>query len=292
VTDPNRQVLGEHQLNDGRTLAYAQCGDLDGKPVFFFQGAPSTRFFHPDGVLAAQMGARLITIDRPGFGASTFCPDRKVLDWPDDVVALAEHLGINRFAVAGISGGGPYAAACACKIPQRLTHVAILGGFGPVYLAEMTEGMPRERRFAIWLVRYAPWLLRPLFWAFRHPGRNPERFFERYTAHNSASDRAYLDRPEVRAMLVNSYRESVRQGVRGFAWEIVILTRPWGFRLEDIEIEVHIWHGDEDWSTPVVMAYAMTDAIPNSRLTVLSGEGHFLLFRHWEEILEDLLNEG
>jgi pimeloyl-ACP methyl ester carboxylesterase len=70
---------------------------------------------------------------------------------------------------------------------------------------------------------------------------------------------------------------------------VIIVTRPWGFRLEDIQTEVHIWHGDEDWSTPVAMAQAMADAILNSRLTILPGEGHFLLFRHWDKILKDLL---
>ena len=289
MADSDDQVFGEFELEDGRTLAFAECGAPAGKPVFFFQGTPSTRLLHPDGALSARMGARVITIDRPGFGRSSFCPGRALLDWPDDVLALADHLGIDRFAVAGISGGGPYAAACAYRIPDRLTGAAILGGFGPVYLAEMTGGMPRERLLAIWLVRYAPWLLRPLFWLFRHPGRNPERFFDRYTAHNPPADRVFLDRPDVRARMIDNYCEAARQGVRGFAWEVLIVTRPWGFRLEDIRVPVHIWHGDRDTSTPLAMARAMAQAIPHSRLTILPGEGHLLLFGHWESILADLL---
>ena len=291
MTDSNSQVFGEFKLEDGRTLAFAECGDLSGKPVFFFQGTPSTRLFHPDGALSARMGARVITVDRPGFGRSSFQPGRTLLDWPGDVLALADHLGIGRFAVAGISGGGPYAAACAYRIPDRLTRVAILGCFGPVALAEMTSGMPRERLLALWLVRHAPWILRPLFWLFRHPGRNTERFLARYTAHNPPADRTFLDRPDVRARMVDNYREAARQGVRGFAWEVIVVTRPWGFRLEEIRVPVHIWHGDQDSSTPLAMAEAMAQAIPHSCLTVLPGEGHFLVFGHWEAILADLLRQ-
>jgi pimeloyl-ACP methyl ester carboxylesterase len=80
-----------------------------GKPVVFFQGTPSSRLFHrPDESIALSLGARIIAIDRSGFGLSDFQPGRMLLDWPHDVVALADALKIDRFAVVGISGGGPF----------------------------------------------------------------------------------------------------------------------------------------------------------------------------------------
>jgi len=289
MRDPNELVHGTRRLPDGRMLAYAECGDPQGVPVFFFHGVPSSRLLHPDGGIAASLGARLITVDRPGFGGSDFYAGRQVLDWPDDVSALADSLGLDRYAVAGISGGGPYAAACAFKIPQRLTGAAMVSSFGPVEIPGAVEGMPRERRLVVNLIHRAPWAVRPLLWAFRHPSRNPERFYKQYTSHNSASDREIIDHPAVRSMLIASYGESTRQGVRGLALELILLTRPWGFGLGEIETPVDIWHGDEDRSTPLVMAQAMAAAIPHSRATYLPGEGHFLLVRHWKEILQGIV---
>jgi pimeloyl-ACP methyl ester carboxylesterase len=278
------------RLRDGRTVGYAEWGDPQGAPVIYFQGTPSCRLNHPDESIARALGARLITIDRPGFGRSDAASERKLLDWPDDVAQIADALGLERFALVGISGGGPYVAACAYKIPERLSNAAIVGGAGPMESPRATEGMARERVWGARIVRHAPWLLAALIWLFRHPGRNPQRFFERFTRELADCDRAIIEQPAMRRMLTESYAESARQGIRGFLVELRVLSEPWGFRLEEIPMEIHIWHGEEDTSTPVSMAHYMAAAIPRSRLKVFPGEGHFLLFDHWEEILKLLLS--
>lgn len=277
------------RLRDGRTLAYSEWGHPQGTPVIYFQGTPSCRLNHPDETIARALGARLITIDRPGFGRSDAAPARRLLDWPDDVAQLSDALGIQRFALLGISGGGPYVAACAYKIPERLTGVAIVGGAGPIDAPNATEGMARERVWGARLMRHAPWLLATLIWLFRHPGRNSRRFFDRFTRELAASDRAIIEQPAMRRMLTESYAESARNGIGGFLVELRVLSEPWGFRLEDIPVDVHIWHGEQDTSTPVSMARYMAAAIPRSELRIFPGEGHFLLFHHWEELLELLL---
>lgn len=281
---------GTIQLGDGRLLGYAEYGDPAGKPVFLFQGTPSSRLMHPDESITASLGARLLVLDRPGFGLSDFQRDRTLLDWPDDVVEVADRLGIGRFAVIGISGGGPYVAACAYKIAERLSCAAMVSSAGPVDAPGATEGMPRVRQAGSTIARQAPWLLRPLVWLLQNPCRNPDRFFERYTRHNRERDRFLLAQPEFQQMLKASYAESARQGIRGFAHEVQIVSRPWGFRLADIPIEVHLWHGDEDTSTPLAMAQALAGAIPRCSATFLPGEGHFLLFTHWREILAVLVS--
>src|SRR5258708_37156679 len=107
-------------LRDGRALGYADFGALTGKPVFFFHGFPGSRLQHaPGDSIATSLGAHIITIDRPGFGLSAFQPGRTLLDWPNDVAALADALEIDQFAAIGLSGGGPYLLACAYKIPRR-----------------------------------------------------------------------------------------------------------------------------------------------------------------------------
>ena len=105
------------RLQDGRRLGYADLGDAGGTPVFYFHGFPSSRL---EACMveehARRLGVRLLAVDRPGYGLSDDLPGRTIPDWPDDVVALADALGLERFAVVGSSGGGPYAIACAARI--------------------------------------------------------------------------------------------------------------------------------------------------------------------------------
>ena len=277
-------------MPDGRRLAYAEYGAADGVPVFFLQGTPSSRLMHPDEDVTRDLGVRLIVADRPGFGLSDPKPGRTLLDWPDDMVALAKSLGIDRFAVVGISGGGPYAAACAYKIPDRLIAASIVGGSGPVDLRTTLAGSARERHVGYVLAQRAPWLLRLVILLARNPQRNPARFQAQFSQGAAAADRAIMARPGMREMFVRSYAEAARQGVTAFADEVILASKPWGFPLQDITAPVHLWHGEEDPNTPIAMAQAMAVAIPNCRTTLLPGEGHLFLFERWGEILSDLLS--
>ncbi len=144
-------------LSDGRSLAYAEYGDPRGRPVFFFHGTPGSRFFRPADEITRNMGVRLITADRPGYGLSTFQPGRRILDWPSDITQLADHLGINRFAVAGHSGGGPYVLACAAALPERVSAAALVAAAGPVDASAATLGMSQVNKLGFTFGRYAPW---------------------------------------------------------------------------------------------------------------------------------------
>ena len=110
----------ECTLSDGRRLAFAVWGDPDGVTVFVFHGAPGSRLFAPDPVTTAEAGVRLVTVDRPGYGASDPQTGRSILDWPIDLLQVADRLGVARFAVVGHSSAGPYALACALRMPQRI----------------------------------------------------------------------------------------------------------------------------------------------------------------------------
>jgi len=277
------------RLPDGRALGYAEYGDPTGKPVIFFTGAPSSRFLHPPTEPTEALGARLIVLERPGFGFSDFQPRRTLLDWPDDVTAAAEALGLDRFAVAGISAGAPYAAACAYKIPRRLTKVAIISGVGPMDLPGVIEEMPRVRQLGTRVARTAPWLLRPILWLVSNPHRDPERFYERMLSGNSGADRAFLSRPEMKAMLMRNYLEATRAGMRGFARDSIIVSSPWGFSPTDIAVPVYLWHGEDDANVSLSAARYLAETIPNCQARFLPGEGHWLILGHWEEILSELL---
>jgi pimeloyl-ACP methyl ester carboxylesterase len=277
------------RLRDGRSLAFAEYGDPNGAPVLFFHGLPSSRLMHPDAETSRALGVRVLVADRPGFGRSDPRPGRSLLDWADDVSDLADALGLRRFAVVGPSAGGPFVAACACKLAARVTSAAILGGSGPTDAPGALAGITLERRVGYGLARHAPALLRLALRWRGDPRRDPERFFASYTRHNPPADQALLARPEVRAMFLASYAEATRQGLGAFAWELQLIARPWGFRLEDLRVPTTIWHGADDPLTPVGMARALARAIPGAALHVLPGEGHLFFLSHWREIVAELL---
>jgi pimeloyl-ACP methyl ester carboxylesterase len=149
--------------------------------------------------------------------------------------------------------------------------------------------MAAQRRLATVLGRRAPFLLRPIFWAVRNPARNPERFVQKFTEGFSAGDRTLLADAALSSLRARSYAEAARQGVRGFAYEVALLMRPWGFSLSEVTSDVLLWHGEADASTPISMARHVAASLPRCRATYLPGEGHFVAARHWEEIVRALL---
>ncbi len=274
------------RLDDGRLLGYAEFGDPRGKPVMFFHGFPGSRL---EGALghegAERAGVRLICIDRPGMGLSTFQPRRRMIDWPADVAALADALAIGRFAVGGVSGGGPYAAICALRLADRLTGAGIISGVGPFDAPGATDGMNRMNRILFFLGRRAPWLARVPMLLMARALRHPEQAIDRMLDSLPAPDRAILERPAVRAAFAADASEAFRAGTGGLAWELVLYSRPWGFRLQDIQMEVHLWQGDADTNVPPAMGRYQAAAIPRCQATFCPGEGHMLVIDRMEEIL-------
>ncbi len=290
LSDP--RTLETVELRDGRTLAYALFGVPEGRPVLYFHGYPGSRLeaavAHDT---ATQHGVRLIAIDRPGFGRSTFKLGRRILDWPDDVSELADRLGLQRFAAMGVSGGGPYAAACAYRIPERLTHVAIVCGVGPFETPGATDGMMITNRILFRIARYSQTavrlLLLPMLWGLR---RNPERAVRTMLRQLPAVDRSVLEDEEVLAAFATGALEAVRQGTRPSGLEGQLYARPWGFRLEDVTREVHLFQGELDVNVPAVMGRHQAEALPRCRAHFYPEEGHLsLAFNRIDDVLRILL---
>ncbi|TAK57128.1 MAG: alpha/beta hydrolase [Dehalococcoidia bacterium] len=274
------------RLTDGRLLGYGDFGDPNGTPLMMFHGFPGSRVTSAIGhEAAARAGVRVIAPDRPGMGLSTFQRGRRILDWPADVVQLADALGLSRFAVAGVSGGGPYAAVCALRLADRLTGAAIISGVAPFDAPDATQGMNRMNRILFTVAGRAPWLARLPMLLFQFAARSPERAIDRAIGAMPEADRAIMRRREVRALFADDFAEAFRAGSRGPAWELVLYARPWGFRLQDIAMEVHLWQGEADKNVPVVMGRYQAAAIPNCRATFFPGEGHLLIIDRMEEIL-------
>lgn len=280
-------------MRDGRKLAYAEYGDPQGKPVLFFHGTPGSRFFRPSDQITASLGVRLICVDRPGFGGSTFQPGRRIPDWPMDVLQLVGSLGIDKFAVAGHSGGGPYTLACAGALPDHITSAAVLSGAGPINAPGISRGMTTVNKLGVTMGRLIPWALwQVLIWGFYHRrSDDPASYIDRGSRHRPQADEELVRTSEVREVCIQSEVEAFRPSLKGLAWDTRLLTRPWDVRLEDILIPVYLWHGTDDDQATISMARYMAARITTSKLKVCEKEAHLLLFPHWGEILAQLLSE-
>jgi pimeloyl-ACP methyl ester carboxylesterase len=264
------------RLPDGRALGYCEYGDPLGTPLFYIHGHPGSRLeagFLADA--AAKHHARLIGVDQPGLGLSTYRPRRTLLDWPYDLVALADTMNIDRFAVVGFSGGGPHALACAYKISGRLTSCGIVSGVG------------RSTRRLSFLGSWLPWIVLPL--TKRHFANEgaARTAMARLTRRWPEPDRDAYEQPWVRAALVASLVESFRQGIKGAAYEgKLIAARHWGFELEDISMDVHLWHGGLDDQVPVAEAEASTKRLPHCDAVFYPNEAHIsTIVNHGDEIV-------
>lgn len=268
-------------LPDGRRLAYAEYGNPAGTPVLYFHGSPGSRF---EAELAHEAGraarVRVIAPERPGYGASDFQPDRRFDDWPRDVAVLADVLGLDAFAIIGLSGGAPHALACAVAMPDRITGLAIVSGAGPIdaYIARSRTPVGR------WLRRAFVPVTRVLTAAGMHllrfslRRRPPEKM-------STWPDPRVLSRPAVRAQFHADLSEALRPGARGAVHEYGLHTRPWPFALADVRHTVHLWHGEADVVVKPDIAQYVAQRLPDCLPVFLSGEGHLLIVDHIAEVL-------
>lgn len=274
------QTESDHRMRmpDGRRLGYAEYGDPDGKAVMSFHGGPSCRLdVRFASHFCREEGIRLIAVDRPGIGLSDHQPGRKLLDWPEDVANLAASLGIARFAVLGWSAGGPYALACAHRIPHLLTQVGTIGSMAPI------DGRPetvREcglllDRILFPLVRRSPWAAAQLL---RGAKRIPPWLLKWNLIHEvvSPADRALIASFDA-AEVFDFFYEALRPGPWGTVQDYCVLGGPWGFSLDTITTEIHLWQGDEDRIIPLCQARWIADRLPDAHLHIVPGQGHFLL---------------
>jgi pimeloyl-ACP methyl ester carboxylesterase len=275
------------RLDDGRLLAYADLGDPAGTPVFAFHGTPgSFRQAVPFDAAAKRLGIRLIAPDRPGYGFSDYDASRRLTDWPRDVADLAAALGIDRFGVLGVSGGGPHAAVCAHQLGARLLGAAIVCGIGPTLRNEDAEGMMPMNRLLTRLARRSRLLVWPLFalmgLLMRHFGK---AMFARLVKSLPEPDQRVLSRPDVFDLFVEEQRRAPRSAALAAAQDFELFTRPWGFRLEDIAIPVHVFFGELDVNVPAAHGRLQADRITNAKAHYFRNEAHMLAFEHPDEIL-------
>jgi pimeloyl-ACP methyl ester carboxylesterase len=282
-------VPSELTLPDGRRLAWVERGSEACSVVFAFHGLPGSRLqAPPDDRIACAAGARVIHVDRPGFGRSDRQPGRRLADWAGDIERLADHLCVERFAVVGVSGGGPFACACAAKLGQRITRAGIVSGVGPPGTMALAKS---------WVVRVAfraaprlSWLIAPpIAVAARAAVHAPGFFLDRLIEQVPQCDRDVLRRPEIRAVLLQDMVEAFRSGPAGLLQDLRLEACPWGLALEQVSCPVRLWHGDLDATVPVAATEALAALLPNASVCITPRAGHFLVFDIWGDILRWLV---
>ncbi|MBO0868605.1 MAG: alpha/beta hydrolase, partial [Micromonosporaceae bacterium] len=267
------------RLGDGRALGCAEYGNPAGEPFFYFHGHPASRLeARFAGPAAAAAGVRIVALDRPGCGRSDWQPGRAILDWPADVAQAADLLGIGEFSVVGASGGGPYALACAYKLPDRVRRAGVLSGPAPYNAPGVTRGVRWQNRVGFRLSSRWPVLAGFLMRSMaRNMQQRPARTIEAVARALSQVDAEVVRRPEVTEVLVADFAEAFRQGSQGAAWDMVLLGRAWGFPLREIKPTVHMWHGQADTLVSPAMGSYLAEQIPHCEAHLLAGEGHLLV---------------
>lgn len=279
-------------LRDERRLGFAEYGDPSGKAVFHFNGSGGSRLEHPQDLsILTDLGVRLISTDRPGHGISDPQPGRKLLDWPEDVGQLADHLGIDSFHIEGWSAGGPHALACAYKMPDRILAGALISGLAPPDRPNPYEGLPFAMKTLMIIGRNVP----SLVYLFRRMMRknlqgDPDKMGDRLKSSFPPPDQKAIEESGSEDWLIENIQEGYSQGGDGPAQDDILINTSWGFKLQDIQARFDVWQGEVDKNVPLNQGVYQDKLLLNSRLTVLPGQAHLYLLTHWREVLEALVN--
>ncbi|OPG09212.1 alpha/beta hydrolase [Streptomyces sp. GKU 895] len=283
----------EVYAEDGRRLAVEVSGDLAGSPVFLLHGTPGSRLGPaPRPMRLYHQQVRLITYDRPGYGASDRLPGRQVSHVSADVAAIADALGIERFAVVGRSGGGPHALACAALLPDRVTRVAVLVSLAPCdadgldWFAGMTASNTSEYTKALAGPDQLAASLHERSVGIR---ADPRRLLAELRWELTESDLQVVADAGIRAMLVRNYREALSVSADGWIDDALSFCTPWGFALDDISVPVLLWHGEQDMFSPASHTRWLAEHIPRGRAFLHPREAHFASLRVLPTVMTWLL---
>jgi pimeloyl-ACP methyl ester carboxylesterase len=295
-------------LKDGRTLAYARYGaSIDSKifPIFYFNGTPGShlecQLLHQP---ALNLGIPLIATDRPGFGSSSWQDNRTLLQWPQDILELADHLGISKFGVLGLSGGGPYVLACLHELPrERLIAATVVSGMYPLTFG--TTGMMWQTRALFWVAGISTWIAEKMIdLTMGRMLRNadPKELVKQIESQSATLPQPKADKECMKQILeddvlsgayIGSTKEALKISSKGAAWEFWLFASDWGFKLETLDASrLTIWHGGSDVNVPVGMPDKAVELLPNTEYKRMDSEGHLsVIVRHNEDVLSNLIKK-
>lgn len=271
--------------NDGSVIACEVVGPADAVPVLFCHGLADSRLSaYSLAAVADELGLRICAPDRPGIGRSDPRHLPRLADWADDAALVLDALGVGTVALIGVSGGGPFAAACAARLASRVRSLTLISPLGSP--GWPTRGMATGERVSLEIARQLPgfggWFLGRLAALARY---SPGLFLRLAVSELPGVDRRALEQPGTRGEFLANYTEAFRQGSGGVAQDLRVLTRSWGFQLGAIRVPTWVHHGDVDNTVPVRHAELFAAAIPGAQLRLHPGQGHFSILDAAREIL-------
>ena len=280
-------------LSNGSSIALSEYGDPRGVPIFFCHGWPSSRTMAELAHDAARdLGARIISPDRPGIRDSPFQANRRLIDWPPLLNEIADRMGIDRFRILAISGGAPYAYASGWMTPERVEKIAVVSGAPPLdELSDYGGLLPIHRRM-LQLRSRRPGLLRPLFYLARPfvAMRMPVRLRPLLLKFLQPCDANVLRESRAFEVCFESARQAWRSSASGVMTDAEIYAMPWGFPLEEVRVPISLWHGTKDRTFAPELAKDVAKRLPNCQFHLIEGAGHYSLpIRFTREIVADLL---
>ena len=286
VTDRSSRV---HRLSSGRRIGYAEYGDPHGLPVIALHGTPGSRFMFAltdEGARAG--GLRVIAPERPGYGLSEIHRFETLADTASDVEALADALGLDRFAMIGVSGGGPHAIAVAHRLKSRILRLVLVSPVGPV--AECDHIRMSHLHRLIFSHTSTSHHAAPTFFSTLRTLIDwaPSVAYSLLMQQVTATDCDVLNRSEVRDNLQAALREALRPGIDGALQDLKLYCAPWGVNLGEIDVPTFMWQGGEDTVVPPDAAFYLAGALPNCRLEIIEGAGHYWVFGGFDRVIGTL----
>jgi pimeloyl-ACP methyl ester carboxylesterase len=271
----------------GRTVGIYEYGDPEGSPVMVLHGTPACgagfAWAHEP---ARARGIRLIAPDRPGIGLSTPVPRYTVADYPAQLAALAQAMDIDRFAVWGYSGGGPYAVASA-TMKERVTKAAVSAGMGQVGVWAKPEDFEKTDRQLLGLAVKHPLVARTMLNVTARLAKvSPKSAMKSFEKQMNDSDRAIIPTLGTPAEAMALFTQAFLRGARGVVADYAAIALPWGVAVENIEIPMAVFHGDADTMVPLWHSEELVTRVPTAHLTVWPSAGHLGTVGHVGEILD------
>lgn len=288
------RIEGTVALPDGRDLGFAEFGVPSERTILWFHGTPGARRQVPPAAraLAEKRKVRLIGVERPGAGSSTPHQYPNVRGFTRDVEVLLDRLGVERCALIGLSGGGPYVLACAHDMPSRVVAAAVLGGVAPSQGKEAAPGGLVDLAVRLEpLLRHGQAALTGLITGLvlgLYPVSSP--VFDLVIDSFPEGDRRVFRSPMMKEMFIDDLVRGATRGLRAPSYDALLFTRDWGFSLRAIRTPVRIWHGDADFMVPLEHGHWMAKLIPDAEVHVRPGESHLGGFGAAEEVMTTLLN--
>lgn len=273
-----RPCLHRIPTPDGRIITCVDAGAADGYPVVFAHGMPGTgvegAFFHEQ---ALTHGFRVLCMDRPGIRLSSYQRDRRLLDYPGDVVTMMDHLDLADFVHMGWSSGGSRTLACAYALPERVQLAVVLSGY--THFPELPHAQ-RMLLKTLWpgplIASFSPRLFRLVVafitWLSR---KRPDTYMATARRLFSDADNRILEEHDQMRRFRNDQLSCLDSGPTAIATDLWTEMGHWGFYLKDVPAPTLLWQGEEDHLLPVEYARHMAREIPDATLTLLPHSGHF-----------------